>query len=357
MMRVAITVRADARSWAETVTYVQEAERLGVAVCFVPEAWGTDAVTPLAYLAARTERIVLGSGIMQISSRTPAMTAQTALTLAAVSGNRFILGLGVSGPQVVEGLHGQPFAHPLGRMRETIAIIRQAFAGERISFQGHHFQLPRAGGEGKALRIDQPPNPHIPIYLATLAPKMLALTGELADGWLGTSFIPEGAAAYLDHLAAGAAHAGRSLADLDLSQGGDVAFSDDVAPLLAARKSRLAFSLGGMGSATTNFYNDAYSRQGWADVAAEARRLWIAGKRQDAVAVIPDDMVLKTTMIGTESMVRDRMRAWRDAGITTLRVYPAGETLDERLVTLARALALVEDLNRESNPPFPRSSP
>jgi F420-dependent oxidoreductase-like protein len=214
MMRVAITVRADASSWAETVTYVQEAERLGVAVCFAPEAWGTDAVTPLAYLAARTERMVLGSGIMQISSRTPAMTAQTALTLAAVSGNRFILGLGVSGPQVVEGLHGQPFAHPLGRMRETIAIIRQAFAGERVSFQGQHFQLPRAGGEGKALRIDQPPNPHIPIYLATLAPRMLALTGELADGWLGTSFIPEGAAAYLDHLAAGAARAGRSLTDL-----------------------------------------------------------------------------------------------------------------------------------------------
>jgi alkanesulfonate monooxygenase SsuD/methylene tetrahydromethanopterin reductase-like flavin-dependent oxidoreductase (luciferase family) len=177
------------------------------------------------------------------------------------------------------------------------------------------------------------------------------LTGELADGWLGTSFIPEGAAAYLDHLAAGAARAGRSLTDLDLSQGGDVAFSDDLAPLVAARKSRLAFSLGGMGSATTNFYNDAYSRQGWADVAAEARRLWVAGKRQDAVAIIPDDMVLKTTMIGTESMVRDRMRAWRDAGITTLRVYPAGGTLDARLATLARALALVEELNREVTAP------
>jgi len=347
-MRVAISLSATRESGGDFVTYVQEAERLGAAVCFVAEAWGTDAVGPLAYLAAQTERIVLASGIMQISARTPAMTAQTALTLAMLSGNRFILGLGVSGPQVVEGLHGQSFAHPLGRMRETIAIIRQAFAGERIRFAGQHFTLPRPGGEGKALRLSAPPNPNIPIYLATLAPKMLELTGEVADGWIGTSFIPESAAVFTDRLAAGAARAGRRLADLDLSQGGDVAFSDDVDTLIAARKPRLAFSLGGMGSATTNFYNDAYSRQGWADVAAEVQRLWVAGKHQDAAALIPNATVLQTTMIGTEAMVRDRMRAWRDAGITTLRVYPAGDSLDQRLATLGRAIELVEELNRES---------
>jgi F420-dependent oxidoreductase-like protein len=276
------------------------------------------------------------------------VTAQTALTLATLSGNRFILGLGVSGPQVVEGLHGVPFAHPLGRLRETIAIIRQAFAGERITYQGKHFVLPRPGGEGKALRLSLPPNPHIPIYLATLAPKMLELTGELADGWIGTSFIPEQAAAFTTHLAAGAARAGRTLADLDFSQGGDVAFTDDVDAFVAARKSRLAFSLGGMGSATTNFYNEAYSRQGWAEVAAEVQRLWVAGKRQEAAAVIPDAMVLQTTMIGTEAMVRDRMRVWRDAGITTLRVYPAGQTLDARLTTLGRVIDIVAELNRET---------
>src|SRR5262245_115173 len=163
-----------------------------------------------------------------ISARTPAMIAQTALTLALLSGNRFILGLGVSGPQVIEGLHGQPFAHPLGRTRETIAIIRQAFAGERLRFAGRHITLPRPGGEGKALRLSVPPNPNIPIYLATLAPKMLELTGEVADGWIATSFIPEAAAVFTDRLAAGAARAGRRLAALDLSQGGDVAFSDDV---------------------------------------------------------------------------------------------------------------------------------
>jgi alkanesulfonate monooxygenase SsuD/methylene tetrahydromethanopterin reductase-like flavin-dependent oxidoreductase (luciferase family) len=176
---------------------------------------------------------------------------------------------------------------------------------------------------------------------------MLELTGELADGWIGTSFIPEAAVAYTEHLAVGAARTGRRLADLDLSQGGDVAFSDDVARLIAARKPRLAFSLGGMGSATTNFYNDAYSRQGWAEVAAEVRQLWVAGKRREAAEVIPDAMVLQTTMIGTEEMVCDRMRAWRDAGITTLRVYPAGATLDERLTTLGRAIDLVETLNHE----------
>jgi F420-dependent oxidoreductase-like protein len=347
-MRVAISLSVTGGPWGDFVTYVQEAERLGTAVCFVAEAWGSDAVSPLAFLAAKTERIVLGSGIMQISARAPVVTAQTALTLATLSGNRFILGLGVSGPQVVEGLHGVPFAHPLGRLRETIAIIRQAFAGERITYQGKHFVLPRPGGEGKALRLSLPPNPHIPIYLATLAPKMLELTGELADGWIGTSFIPEQAAAFTTHLAAGAARAGRTLADLDFSQGGDVAFTDDVDAFVAARKSRLAFSLGGMGSATTNFYNEAYSRQGWAEVAAEVQRLWVAGKRQEAAAVIPDAMVLQTTMIGTEAMVRDRMRVWRDAGITTLRVYPAGQTLDARLTTLGRVIDIVAELNRET---------
>jgi len=346
-MRVAISLSATGGPWGDFVTYAQEAEHLGAALCFVAEAWGTDAVSPLAYLAAKTERILLASGIIQISARTPVTTAQTALTLATLSGNRFILGLGVSGPQVVEGLHGVPFAHPLGRMRETMHIIRLACAGEPIVYQGKHYVLPRPGGEGKALRLNLPPNPTLPIYLATLAPKMLELTGELADGWIGTSFIPEHATVFTERLTVGAARAGRTLADLDLSQGGDVAFSDDVEALVAARKPRLAFSLGGMGSATTNFYNDAYSRQGWADVATEVQRLWVAGRRQDAAAIIPDALVLQTTMMGTEAMVRQRIRAWRDAGITTLRVYPAGQTLEERLTTLGRAIDIVAEINRE----------
>ncbi len=205
----------------------------------------------------------------------------------------------------------------------------------RLSTRGSITCCHVQGGRGRPCASACPPNPTLPIYLATLAPRMLELTGELADGWIGTSFIPEHAVVFTERLAAGAARAGRSLANLDLSQGGDVAFSDDVAALITARKSRLAFSLGGMGSATTNFYNDAYSRQGWADVAAEVRRLWVARRRQDAAAIIPDEMV------------RQRMRAWRDTDITTLRVYPAGQTLDERLTTLGRAIDIVEGLNRE----------
>jgi alkanesulfonate monooxygenase SsuD/methylene tetrahydromethanopterin reductase-like flavin-dependent oxidoreductase (luciferase family) len=231
-------------------------------------------------------------------------------------------------------------------MRETIEVVRQALAGERLSYEGRTIRLPLPGGEGKALRLALRPNPSIPIYIASLSPKMLELTGELADGWLGTSFVPEGAAAFLDPIRAGAARAGRSLDDIDVSQGGDVAFSDDVEQLIAQRRPRLAFSLGGMGSATSNYYNDAYRRQGWAEVAEEVQRLWVYGRRDDAAAAIPDDMVLATTMIGTEEMVRDRMRAWRDAGVSTLRVYPDGETLTERLETLGRAVEIVGELDQ-----------
>jgi len=243
----------------------------------------------------------------------------------------------------VEGLHGVRFAHPLARMRETIEIVRRLAAGERLRYDGDQFRLPLPGGEGKPLRLSQPPNPEIPIYLAALSPKMLELTGEMADGWLGTSFVPEHATAFLDPIAAGAARAGRTLADLDLSQGAEVAFGDDVEAMVAARKPGLAFSLGGMGSATTNFYNDAYSRQGFADVAEKVQRLWVDGRRDEAAALVPDEMVLATTLIGTEAMVRDRLAAWRDAGITTIRLYPAGTTLDERLETLAHAIELVAE--------------
>ena len=343
-LQVAVQTGLDPKSWQTAVDYVREADRLGVHSAWVAEAWGADAVSPLGYLAAVTERIRLGSGILQISSRTPAMTGRTALTLSALTGGRFILGLGASGPQVVEGLDGQPFAHPLGRMRETIDIVRLVASGEKVAYEGRHFRLPRPGGEGKALRVTVPPDPSLPVYLATLSPRMLELTGEVADGWLGTSFTPSGAAYYTDHIARGAARAGRTLADITLSAGGDVAFSDDVDALVAARKPGLAFSLGGMGSPTTNFYNDAYRAQGWAEVAEKVQRLWVEGRRDDAARAVPDEMVLETTMIGTKDMVRQRMRAWRDAGIDLLRVYPAGRSLDERVATLARTMELVAEL-------------
>ena len=253
------------RDFDERVAYVVEAERLGVDTVWTAEAWGQDAVAPLAFLAARTERIRLGTGIMQISARAPAMTAMTALTMAAISNDRFILGLGVSGPQVVEGLHNHPYKGPLTRLKETVDIVKLAFAGERLQYEGRYHQLPLPGGEGKALRLSQPGNPNIPIYLATIGPKALAYTGEVADGWLGTSFTPEHAEAHLSYLRTGAERAGRSLAEIDIQVGGTVAFGDDLSALIAARKPGMAFTLGAMGSAQTNFYNDAFRRGGWED--------------------------------------------------------------------------------------------
>ncbi len=342
-MRTATTVEASGAPWAETVEFVVEAERLGLDACWVAEAWGSDAPSALGYLAARTSRMLLGSGVMQVGTRSPVLLAQTALTLADMSEGRFLLGLGSSGPQVVEGLHGVPFAHPLGRTRETVEVIRSVFAGEKVAHDGRHVRIPLPGGDGRPMRTSTAPNPDIPIYLATLSPRMLALTGEVADGWLGTSFVPEGAAAYLDPLREGAERAGRRLTDLDLCQGAEVAFTRDeaeLATMVTARKPGVAFSLGGMGTASANFYFDAYRRQGWGERADRVRALWLAGDRAGAAAAVDDDMVLGTTLLGTEDGVRARLADWAAAGVTTVRLYPAGATLHERLDTLGRAIAL-----------------
>ena len=328
------------RDFQEHVAFVTEAEKLGVDAAWSAEAWGQDAVTPLAYLAARTERIRLGTGIMQISARTPSMTAMTALSLAAISGDRFLLGLGVSGPQVVEGLQGRPFRAPLTRLRETVDIVRLAFAGERIRYDGKHHRLPLPGGEGKALRLAQGANPNIPIYLATLGPKALVYTGEAADGWLGTSFVPNAADAHLAHIRQGAEAVGRSMRDIDIQVGGTVGFGD-AEELAAPLKMGLAFTLGAMGSASTNFYNDAYKRSGWESVAREAQALWVAGRRDAAVQAIPTEMVLAGNLLGSEADVRERLAAYRDAGVTTIRLSPVGRDLTERLDTLGRAMALL----------------
>ena len=333
-MRTATTIEASSGNWPETVEFVREAEKLGLDICWVAEAWGSEAPSALGYLAARTERVLLGSGIIQLGTRTPIAIARAAITLSNISGGRFLLGLGASGPQVIEGLHGVPFGRPLTRMRETVEIVRLAAANGKISFTGREFTIPWPGGEARPMRLSVRAEHPIPIYLAALSPAMLRLTGEIADGWLGTSFVPEEAnRAYFEHLDAGLAAAGRSRADLDICQGAEVAFSDtseSLGAMVAGRKKELAFSLGGMGSASTNFYNDAYSRQGWAEVAAAVRERWQAGDRDGAAALVTDEMVLATTLIGTEDMVRERLRVWRDAGVDTVRLYPAGETLAGR---------------------------
>ena len=344
-MHVAISLRLATEDWAQGSAYVVEAERLGAHSVWTPEAWGHDAVAPLAFLAARTSRIGLGTAILQAGTRTPALIAMTALSLASMSNGRFRLGLGVSGPQVIEGWHGIRFDRPVRRLRETVEIVRRATRGERLTYKGEVYELPLPGGEGKALRAGARPRPDIPIYLATLSPKSLEMTGEIADGWLGTSFMPEHAAAFLDHLAIGAKRAGRRLEALDLHvSAGVVAFADDVEKLIPPRKPGLAFSLGAMGSRRHNFYNDAYRRAGYPDVAAEVQRLWLEGRRDDAAARVPDELVLKTNLLGTEAMVRERLRLYRRAGIATIRVEPAGDTLHARLANLGRLLELAQSL-------------
>ena len=343
------TYTSSNEDWEAAITYAVEAERLGVDSAWTAETWGYDGATPLAYLAAKTSRLRLGTGILQVGARTPALTAMTALALASLSKDRFLLGLGVSGPQVIEGWHGVRFAQPLQRLRETIEIVRQITRGERLAYQGQIYQLPLPGGEGKALTSSVPARPKLPVYLATLGPKSLQLTGQLADGWLGTSFIPEHASMFFDPIAVGARQAGRTLADLDLQvAGGVVAFSDDVESLVAARKPGLAFTLGAMGSRQHNFYNEVYQRAGYADIALEVQDLWFKKQRDAAAARVPDELVLKTNLIGTENMVRERLRIHRRAGVTTLQVNPDGQTLEQRLATLARLVELVKEVDAES---------
>jgi F420-dependent oxidoreductase-like protein len=343
-MKISVSIGSayyDGENWEDLVEYVVAADRLGADAAWSAEAWGMESVASLGFLAARTENIRLGTGIMQVSARTPAMAAMTALSLGRLSGDRFVLGLGISGPQVVEGLHGAPFVRPLGRLREYVTIVRQALAGERVAFEGEHFELPRKGGEGKALRLSMPPKPDLPIYLATLGEKSLELTGELADGWLGTSFIPERADVLLDPIRRGAARAGRTLADIDIQVNGHVEVSEDVEGLLGKYRMGMAFTLGAMGSAKTNFYNAAFARAGFEDVAREVQSLWIGGDRGAAVAAVPDEMLLAAYAIGTEDMVRARIRAFRDAGVDVLRLAPHGKTSKEQIAHLEQCFDLV----------------
>lgn len=352
-MRVSVSVGSayyGGEQWPSLVDYVRAADRLDVDTVWSAEAWGLDAVSSIGYLAAVTERVRLGTGIMQISARTPAATALTALSLAQLSDDRFSLGLGVSGPQVVEGLHGAAFAHPLGRLREYIEIVRMGLRGERFVYEGQHYVLPRPGGEGKALKTSITPRPDLPIYLATLGPKSLELTGELVDGWLGTSLVPEHADVLLDPIRRGAERSGRTLPDLDLQVNAYVVVSDDVDSLIEGGKAMLAFTLGAMGSAQSNFYNDAYSRAGYAEVCAEVQRLWIQGDKEAATAAVPAELVLGAYPVGTEAMVRERIAAYAKAGIGCLRIGPIGSTPTERIEHLELVMDLVASANASAAP-------
>lgn len=331
----------DGTPWADTVELTQAADRLGVDAAWSAEAWGMETIAPLGYLAAVTDRIQLGTGIMQISARVPAMTAMTAATMSMISDGRFLLGLGVSGPQVVEGLHGVAFDRPLGRLKEYVEVVRMALRGDKIEIDGKHHVLPRPGGEGKALRLSTPPQPDLPLYLATLGPKSLEFTGAAADGWLGTAFVPEAADVVFGPIRSGAESAGRSIDDIDLQVGGTIEIDPNVDALLERHRPGMAFVLGAMGSPSTNFYNAAFSRAGFAEAAEKVQSLWVAGQRDEAAAAVPDELVLAANLIGDEAMVIDRIRAYQDAGVNTLRLGLRGRDVGQRIAHLEEALDLV----------------
>jgi F420-dependent oxidoreductase-like protein len=316
-----------------------EAERLGADSVWTAEFWGHDAHTPLAYLAAKTSSIRLGTAITQIGARTPAMLAMSSMSLQALSGGRFILGLGVSGPQVMEGWHGVRFTAPVQATRETIEIVRAITAGERLTYNGRLHQIPLPDSAGRAIRSIVPPV-HVPIYVAALGPRNLELTGELADGWIANAFMPEAADVFLDPLRAGASKAGRELSELDLVAPVAVDFTDDVEPAARKHADGYAFTIGAMGAQNRNFYNDAFARQGFGDDVAEVQRLWLAGDREAAARRVPIDLGLRTNLIGTKEMIAERVQRYREAGVTTLLAKFDGD-LDRRVANLAQLMEVV----------------
>jgi F420-dependent oxidoreductase-like protein len=323
---------------ADDLTVVTEAERLGADSVWVAEAWGHDAFTPLAFLAARTTSIRLATGIAQLGARTPALLAMTAMSMQALSGGRFLLGLGTSGPQVMEGWHGVRFSSPLAMTRETVEVLRTVTAGERLVHDGTVYRLPLPDSAGRAIRSSAEPT-SVPVYLAALGPRNLELTGELADGWLANAFVPETAAAFLEPLAAGAARAGRTVADLDVVVPVGVEFTDDEEEAARRHARGYAFTIGAMGTRDRNFYNAAFTRQGYGEDVRAVQDLWLAGRRAEAADRVPVDLGRRTNLLGPPDLVRERIARYRAAGVGTLQAKLTG-TVDERLTTLGRLLEL-----------------
>lgn len=328
-----------------TTEWVQHAEKLGCSMAFSAEAWWSDAVTPLAYLADKTQSIKLATGIMQTTARTPAMTAMTALTLHDLTGGRFALGLGASGPQVVEGLHGVRYNPALSRLRDTVNICRMIFRGERVEYEGNSITLPRPDSEGKSIKISHEPT-DLPIYLATLGPKSLEYTGGAANGWLGTSFSPDHPDAHLSFIREGAENNNRTIKDIDLCVSTRIEIGDDVDTMIDKRRPAVAFNMGGMGSAETNFYNDAFKRAGYEEDAQAIQALWLEGKRDEAAQRVPDAMVTEFQVLGTPDMIRERLIKYQEAGVTTLKLGldGAGPLGPARFELLEEIVDLVKDL-------------
>ena len=314
---------------------VQEAERLGYDSVWAAEAYGSDTATVLAWLAGQTTKIRLGAGIFQMPGRSPAMTAMTAATIDQLSGGRMILGIGSSGPQVAEGWHGQRFAKQLQRTREYVAVVRMALARERVEFHGETLQLPLPDGPGKALKLTiRPVQEHIPIYLAAIGPKNTALAGEISDGWIPTLFSPEHVSELRPLLEEGAARAGRTLDGFDIAPTVNAFVTDDLEAARNATRPFIALYVGGMGSRKQNFYNNLVQRYGFEAEAKTIQDLYLEGKREEAMAAIPDKLIDAVSLCGPPDVVRERLAIFRDAGVGTLGITPLAFTAEERLTQL-----------------------
>ena len=322
---------------------VREAERLGYDSVWAAEAYGSDAATVLAWIAGQTERIRIGASIFQIPGRSAAMTAMTAATLDQLSGGRMLLGLGTSGPQVSEGWHGVRFGKQLQRTREYVEVVRMALRRERVEFHGETIELPLPDGPGKALKLTiAPVQERIPIYLAAIGPNNTALTGEIADGWLPIMISPEHLPELRAPLEEGAARAGRTLDDFDISPNVNVNITDDVDAARDAMRPFLALYIGGMGSREKNFYNQLVQRYGFEDAAREIQDLYLDGRKDEAAAAIPPELIDQVALCGPADRVRDRLRAYREAGVGTLGISPMAFTKDERLAQLRLVAELAE---------------
>jgi F420-dependent oxidoreductase-like protein len=310
---------------------VREAESAGFHSVWAAEAYGSDAATVLAWIAAQTVRIRLGSAIFQMPARSPAMTAMTAATLDQLSNGRMVVGIGPSGPQVAEGWHGQRFARQLQRTREYVEIVRKALARERLAYDGETYKLPLPDGPGKALKLTiAPVQERIPIYVAAIGPKNTQLVGEIADGWIPMFFSPENVGEARKLLEQGAARAGRSLDGFDIAPSVQVALDDDIERARDVMRPFVALYVGGMGSRQRNFYNALVERYGFEAAARDIQDLYLDGKKEEAAAAIPAELIDTITLAGPRDHIRERLAVYRDAGVGTLIASPMAPAAEER---------------------------
>jgi F420-dependent oxidoreductase-like protein len=327
----------------DNIALAQEAERLGYDSVWMAEAYGSDAATVLTWIAAHTKSIRLGSGIFQIPGRSPVMTAMTAATIDTLSGGRFTLGLGVSGPQVSEGWHGVRFDKPVARTREYLDIVRMALSGLRVEYDGDHYQLPLPDGPGKALKmITSPVQERLPIYLAAIGPMNLALAGERCDGWLGVFYDPELGAEHLDAINRGRKAAGRLDEPFDVIPTVYVGINDDLATAAAPVRDYTALYLGGMGPRDRNFYHQLACRMGYQTGADAVQTLYLDQKYAEAAAAVPLDFIDRTALIGPVERIAERMQELAKSGVTTVNVSTFAPTQDARVATLRGAAAALE---------------